>query len=237
MLSKLTVLNTLLISATLISCGGGIGKKSTIGLNNTNTNQSASANSSQSASINNNQSNSENTSLLESDSESTTESILESESNSTSNKTFPASVACAGSTADIQNNMLYLINAARAQARMCGATLYPAAPALVWNSKLETAALNHSTDMSANNFFSHTGSDGLSVSDRAEAAQYNWRAIGENIAAGQPTSDIAVSEWLESPGHCANIMSDSFEELAVACVYDSGAQYRHYWTQVFGTRF
>jgi len=71
----------------------------------------------------------------------------------------------------------------------------------------------------------------------ADNAQYNWRAIGENIAAGQPTADVAVQEWLESAGHCENIMSASFQEIGAACVTDNGAQYTHYWTQVFGTRF
>jgi len=221
MLSKLSILTCVLISASVVGCGGGIGEKNSIDLNTPNsasgssTNGSIESNTEQSNTASNNSSNSE----------------------PAESKAFTGAVACTDSREDIQNSMLLLVNAARAQARMCGTTLYPAAPALVWNDTLETTALNHSTDMATNNFFSHTGSNGLSVSDRADIAQYNWRTIGENIAAGQPTADVAVQEWLESAGHCENIMSADFRDMAVACVSDTGAQYTHYWTQVFGTRF
>ena len=231
MLTKLTVVKCALISAILVGCGGGTGEKNSIDLNAANTsaatNNADNSITDQSTSVTNNQSNSENNNSLG----------LGSESESTTNKTFSGTVACADPREDIQNSMLLLVNAARAQARMCGSTLYPAVPALTWDNTLETTALNHSIDMSTNNFFSHTGSNGLSVADRADNAQYNWRAIGENIAAGQPTADVAVQEWLESAGHCENIMSASFQEIGAACVSDSGAQYTHYWTQVFGTRF
>ena len=231
MLKKLTLVKCALVSATLVGCGGGIGEKNSIGLNTTNTsgttNNENNSNTDESNSANNNQSNTVNNNSSDS----------QSELEASTNKTFSGTVACADSREDIQNSMLLLVNAARAQARMCGSTLYPAVPALVWNDTLETTAVNHSIDMSTNNFFSHTGSNGLSVADRADNAQYNWRAIGENIAAGQPTADVAVQEWLESAGHCENIMSASFQEIGAACVTDNGAQYTHYWTQVFGTRF
>jgi len=58
---------------------------------------------------------------------------------------------------------------------------------LIWNEALARAAQKHSTDMSINNFFSHSGSDGLQVWDRANAEGYEYRYIGENIAAGQVT--------------------------------------------------
>ncbi len=246
--SKLKLLTGLLFSAALVSCGGGTGEKSTFSPNtqaentqsaNTETAKTEASNTDQTDSGFNNSIDAEvsNPTAPNPSDQTDSENSNPSESSTDTNKAFPDSVGCAGSKEDIQNSMLFLVNAARAQARMCGTTPYPAAPALVWNSKLEASALSHSLDMTTNNFFSHTGSNGLSVADRADAVQYNWRAIGENIAAGQPTADIAVQEWLDSPGHCENIMSGNYEELAVACVSDDGAQYKHYWTQVFGTRF
>src|SRR5262249_36010218 len=43
--------------------------------------------------------------------------------------------------------------------------------------------------------------------DRDGQAGYNgWTTIGENIAAGSPTPDEVVAEWMASPGHRANIL-------------------------------
>lgn len=149
----------------------------------------------------------------------------------------PTNVSCNASSDDIQISTLSLINKARAVARSCGDTFFEAALPLTWNSKLATAAQLHSDDMAVHNFFSHTGSDGLSVSQRVDAQQYNWRTVGENIAAGQPTTESVVDAWLKSPGHCKNLMNPKFEEMAVECVVNSGAQYGQYWTNVLGTTF
>ena len=98
------------------------------------------------------------------------------------------------------------------------------------------AALGHSDDMQQRNFFSHTGSNGSNPGDRLTSAGYNWRTYGENIAAGQSTVQSVVSGWMNSPGHCANIMNASFREIAVACVKGTGGStYGTYWTMVLGT--
>jgi len=104
------------------------------------------------------------------------------------------------------------------------------------NEKLAGAALAHSNDMASNNFFSHTGSDGLSMADRANKQNYNWVALGENIAAGQQSFDNALQGWIDSPGHCENLMSPDFNEVAVACVQNSGTDFNQYWTNTFGAR-
>ena len=149
----------------------------------------------------------------------------------------PVNVSCAASANDVQASTLSLINQARASARSCGADVLEAAPPVTWNSQLAAAALKHSDDMATHDFFSHTGSDGLSVSQRVDAEQYNWRTVGENIAAGQSTTEIVIEAWLDSPGHCKNIMNPNFEEVAVVCVENNGSQYRQYWTNVLGTAF
>lgn len=132
---------------------------------------------------------------------------------------------------------LELINAARAEARSCGSVRYEAAAPLVWDSRLQDAALVHSTDMTTNDFFSHTGSDGSAIEVRVERTGYDWQTVGENIAAGQPTIDVATSGWVDSPLHCANLMNPRFEDVAVACVADDSADFGVYWTQVFGRTF
>ena len=134
---------------------------------------------------------------------------------------------------EIEVEMLSQINAARATARMCGTDSYAATTQLQWNCSLKQAALAHSTDMETNNFFSHTGSDGLQVSDRVNAENYSWMAVGENIAAGQTTVSQVMQGWLNSPGHCSNIMSASYTEVGASLVSSTTADYPTYWTQVF----
>lgn len=133
--------------------------------------------------------------------------------------------------------MLNAVNAARAQSRNCGAGSYPAVPALTWNCKLEAAALGHSMDMANNNYFSHTGLNGSSPGDRISAAGYSWSAYGENIAAGVSSVDTVVQMWLDSPGHCANIMGTNFTNLGAARFSNPASTYNVYWTQAFGRSY
>lgn len=133
--------------------------------------------------------------------------------------------------------MLSAVNAYRRSGATCGANgKFPATTELTWNAALTQAATAHSDDMVARNFFSHTGSNGSSTGDRAAAAGYAFSRWGENIAAGQSTVAIVVDGWMKSDGHCANIMSDKFRDIGVACVAgNANTSYRTYWTQVFGT--
>jgi uncharacterized protein YkwD len=131
--------------------------------------------------------------------------------------------------------MLDAVNAFRAGPRSCGAQgTFAPAPALSWSCELATAALNHSTDMASNNFFSHTGSDGSSAGDRATRAGYAWSAWGENIAAGYTSVSTVMQGWIDSPGHCANLMAPTFTELGAAGYTNPDSTYGTYWTQAFG---
>lgn len=149
----------------------------------------------------------------------------------------PVNVSCTASRDDIQSSTLSLINEARSVARSCGDTFFEAAGPVTWNNKLAAAAQVHSDDMALHNFFSHTGSDGSDISQRIDAQQYNWRTIGENIAAGQQTTESVIDAWLDSPGHCQNIMNAKFAEVGVTCVENNNSDYSQYWTNVFGTSF
>lgn len=127
------------------------------------------------------------------------------------------------------------VNAARASARSCGKQAFPAAPPLSWNSALGDAALAHSRDMATRRYFSHRAKDGSQATDRALRAGYSWRRVGENIAFGQRSPREAVEGWLESPGHCANIMNRDFIEMGAAYGVTPERQSGViYWTQVFG---
>lgn len=133
----------------------------------------------------------------------------------------------------VSQQVLSLVNAARSKPRKCGRTNYPPVPPLKLSAVLNRAALIHSQDMAKNDFFEHRGSDGSKVGDRALRVGYRWRAVAENIAIGAETAEIVVAGWLNSPGHCTNIMSPDYSEMGVAYVTDPKSEPGIYWTQVF----
>lgn len=89
--------------------------------------------------------------------------------------------------------------------------------------------------MARHSYFSHTGRDGSHVDARASSAGYRWRAIGENIAAGQMQADAAVQGWINSPGHCANLMAPVYTDMGAAFAVNNSSSAGIYWVQVFGT--
>lgn len=103
-----------------------------------------------------------------------------------------------------------------------------------YDARLGAAAQGHANDMLANNFFSHTGSNGSSVGDRATAAGYNWRTIGENIARGYADEAGALDGWVNSPGHQENNVNPNFEDFALA---RAGSGSNQYWVLVLGAEF
>lgn len=143
----------------------------------------------------------------------------------------------AGSVPDtgFATQMLNAVNAARSKPQNCGGTLMPAVPALSWDYDLTAAASRHSGDMANNNFFSHTGSDGSSASQRITDTGYRFYAMGENIAAGYRDIDSVMSSWMKSKGHCENIMSPRVTQMGAALVENIDTTYGKYWTQVFAS--
>ncbi len=134
----------------------------------------------------------------------------------------------------IAERTLALVNEARGKPRRCGDKTFGAARPVRWNAALETAASRHAEDMAANNYFSHAGRDGLTPAQRVMRAGYRYRMTGENIAAGQLSPEDAVSGWLKSPTHCANLMNSLFTEMGVASAVSAASTMGVYWVQVFG---
>lgn len=114
----------------------------------------------------------------------------------------------------------------RAQVQSDFAT-YSAKPPLAFNTKLINAARAHSKDMLDNNFQSHTGSDGSSLSDRTQRAGYQSGNVGENIFAyGVSMFDIHASFQIDfgNPelGHRMNIMTFgnySYSEIGIGVLH------------------
>lgn len=125
--------------------------------------------------------------------------------------------------------LLQLVNAARQKGCKCGDVVYSPALPLIWNERLEKAALAHSFDMFRQNYFNHTSPDGTGAGERLEMAGYQWKQYGENIGMGYKNETEVVQSWLKSPSHCKNIMNQSYKEMGVARV-------GNYWTQTLGLK-
>jgi uncharacterized protein YkwD len=137
--------------------------------------------------------------------------------------------------AQLSQELLARVNEARAAPRSCGDQAFSAAPPLTWNETLAWAALGHSQDMADKHYHSHKEPGGSDPAERATRAGYRWSRVGENIASGQHSVAQAVSDWLGSPGHCANIMNPAFTEMGAAYAVNPANENRTpYWTQMFG---
>jgi uncharacterized protein YkwD len=131
--------------------------------------------------------------------------------------------------------VLRLVNEARAKSRRCGRTTLPAAPPLKSSALLDRAALTHAKDMAAHSLFEHRGSDASLPADRVTRVGYHWRSVGENIASGAADADAVVRGWLDSPGHCTNLMGAQYTEMGVAYVTDPKSKAGIYWAQVLAS--
>jgi uncharacterized protein YkwD len=88
-------------------------------------------------------------------------------------------------------------------------------PALTYSKELTAAAQKHVDDMVNRNFFSHTGSDGSRFSDRARAAGFSMAGGGEIIAQASDPKE-AVSDWSQSSGHNAQMLTTQWKYVGAA---------------------
>ncbi|MBX3141610.1 MAG: CAP domain-containing protein [Trueperaceae bacterium] len=122
--------------------------------------------------------------------------------------------------------LLELVNIERAHGAACGAQLMPPVPPLTLEPRLVRAAQLHSDDQAAHFAMGHGGSDGSSPGVRATRAGYVWSLVAENVAWNQPTPEVVMQAWMDSPGHCENIMRDGVVELGAG-------ETDLFWTLVF----
>jgi uncharacterized protein YkwD len=69
--------------------------------------------------------------------------------------------------------------------------------------------------------------------ERMTNAGFTGTEVGENIAAGYDSPEAVVAGWMDSDGHCSNIMNGAATLIGVG--YYRGGGYYHYWTQDFGS--
>ena len=115
---------------------------------------------------------------------------------------------------------LTLVNALRKAGCTCGSgtdtKAMPAVRPAVWNDLLEKAALLHSEDMVANNYFSHTSKDGRELDTRVKAVGYKYSGLAEAVGAGQTSEEDFIQSVQGSRGHCEGMMSKDWYEIGIA---------------------
>ena len=104
---------------------------------------------------------------------------------------------------------------------------------LRYNATLAKAATTHARLMAARGELSH--SLGGTLRERVTAAGYQG-AVGENLAGGQRTLELAIKGWLNSTGHRSTLLSDRFEEFGLA-VANGGGTHKIYWAMILGGSF
>ena len=127
---------------------------------------------------------------------------------------------------------LQLVNDVRASGARCGERSFGPAPPVRLSGTLSDVALGHAADMARHDYFEHDDLSGHTPADRVRAVGYAEKLVGENIAYGPESADEVVKGWLDSPGHCENIMDPRFAEMGIA--YSPGRVSRRglYWVQL-----
>jgi hypothetical protein len=108
-----------------------------------------------------------------------------------------------------------LANQARAQAGV---------GRLQWDPALSEAALAHCRRMALEGPIAHRYDGEPDLTGRASQAGAHFSVIEENVAVG-PSADAIHEEWMQSPGHRANLLSPDVDHVGIAVVAARGVLY------------
>ena len=86
--------------------------------------------------------------------------------------------------------------------------------------------------MARHDYFEHEDLSGRSPADRVRASGYHEKLVGENIAYGPGSVEEVVQGWLDSPGHCENLMDPRFAEMGIAHAAGQSARRGLFWVQL-----
>jgi uncharacterized protein YkwD len=103
-------------------------------------------------------------------------------------------------------------------------------PALAYDPKLESAALQQALYMARSGRMSHTTGYGRDFVSRIRGNGIN-RVAAENIAHGDLDMSRLFAMWMNSSGHRRNILNPNFSRFGLAYVSDGRSGWR-YWALV-----
>jgi uncharacterized protein YkwD len=124
------------------------------------------------------------------------------------------------STSALEAQVLADVNATRRQRGL---------RALRFSASLSRAAEFHSRDMVRRGYFSHDSANGAAFWRRVQrfypSAGYRSWAVGENLVWASPdlTAASALSMWMGSAPHRANLLSRQWREIGLSAVHSASA--------------
>jgi uncharacterized YkwD family protein len=133
----------------------------------------------------------------------------------------PTAKTNSSTVADTEQQMLQLVNQARAQNNL---------PALKIDMEVTNVARIKSQDMIDNNYFSHNSPKYGSPFDMMKSFGVDYVSAGENIAGNQDVQS-AHNALMNSPGHRKNILSPDFTHIGIGI--KKGGSYGNMFTQMF----
>jgi len=110
---------------------------------------------------------------------------------------------------------------------------------LRYSRTLEQAADQYAVRLYREDFFDHVAPDGTGPADRAVAAGFCDRYVGENLAYGLnqvSTPEDALDGFIHSPPHNENMLRAQWDYVGIGFLQVTGFQGTEYWwVQLFGT--
>lgn len=125
--------------------------------------------------------------------------------------------------------LLDLVNHYRTSGCMCGDDYYPPVNPVQWDTILEITSIKHSSYLL---FYKkttnvHRDENGYSPQKRAQDEGYRGN-VAENVSFNYFSEEEAVGGWMNSPGHCKNIMWKPAKFMAVS-------RSENYWVMMLGS--
>ena len=102
--------------------------------------------------------------------------------------------------------------------------------ALKIDEEVQRVARIKAQDMVDNNYFSHTSPTYGSPFDMLKSFKISYKTAGENIA-GNSNNNSAVTAWMNSSGHKANILNSNFNYTGIGVVNSN--KYGKIYVQMF----
>lgn len=102
--------------------------------------------------------------------------------------------------------------------------------ALKVDEEVQRVARIKAQDMVDNNYFSHNSPTYGSPFDMLNSFKVSYKSAAENIAGNSSNSD-AVTAWMNSSGHKANILNGSYNYTGIGVV--NGSKYGKIYVQMF----
>lgn len=102
--------------------------------------------------------------------------------------------------------------------------------ALKIDTEVQNVARIKAKDMVDNNYFSHNSPTYGSPFDMLKSFKVSYKTAGENIA-GNSSNSAAVTAWMNSSGHKANILNSAFNYTGIGVVKSSN--YGKVYVQIF----